>query len=500
LKPIASATSGLDSDVADIFVKSVLQGVNSPMKSERIRDPIHDLIVFDESGLIDAFAWELLKTPDMQRLRRIKQLGVSELVFPSASHTRFAHSVGVFHNARRLVQLIRRELSLERVAGSFLEERAKVALFASLLHDIGHGPFSHAFEEARKALAAERAGDTAPKAKIRKHEQFTADMIEDQSGQIGEILARAGVKAKDVADLIGAETPTDMYHAVVSSSLDADRLDYLVRDRYMTGTGAGAIDLEWLMDNVRVAEIDFSPPDADGGDPVYEHSFCLGYKARDAAEDFLLARYRLYTNVYFHKTTRGIEQLVSAFFRFTAREVTAKSQVTGLRDDHPLVRFFSPGGEDLANYRAMDDTVIWGAIHAVAVAGAGPAKEIADRILNRKKPTCLDIQHTFPEDPEKQRRLKHKIDQMFQPQLGESVFRDVAKLSIYGEIGGDDSRAQKRLMIQMADTNLKEITDFKDATVAGSDRQRMFERYYFLNEGDYKKAQDAVDSVRRRQT
>src|SRR5258708_26605962 len=173
--------------------------------------------------------------------------------------------------------------------GDFNQGRAKIALFAALLHDIGHGPFSHAFEEARKALAAER-GDTAAKTRVRNHEALTADMIEDKSGRVAEILESSGIAAKNVADLVAAEIPTDMYHAVVSSSFDADRLDYLVRDRYMTGTGAGAIDLDWLMDNIRVAQINFAP-DADSGDPIYEHSFCLGYNARDAAEDFLLARY-----------------------------------------------------------------------------------------------------------------------------------------------------------------------------------------------------------------
>jgi hypothetical protein len=466
------------------------------MKSQRIRDPIHGLIVFNNDGLVDEHVWALLNAPDVQRLRRIKQLGVSEFVFPSASHTRFSHSIGVFHNARRLVSIIKREIELKRVDGEFNEERAKIALFAALLHDIGHGPFSHAFEEARKALAAER-GDPAAKARVRNHEAFTADMIEDSSGQIAKILESSGIAAKSVADLVAAEIPTDMYHAVVSSSFDADRLDYLIRDRYMTGTGAGAIDLDWLMDNVRVAQINFAP-DADGGDPIYEHSFCLGYKARDAAEDFLLARYRLYTNVYFHKTTRGIEQMVSAFFRFVAREVADGGRIGGLPDDHPLVRFFSPGGDTIANYRALDDTVVWGAIHALAAAGASTAKNIAGRILNRDKPICLDIQQIFPEDIERQRRLKHALDAKFKSQLSEIIFRDSAKLSIYGEIGADDGRAQKRLMIQTADDNLKEITDFKDATVAGSDRQRAFERYYFLSEADFRIAQGAIDSVKGR--
>lgn len=463
-------------------------------KTQRIRDPIHGLIVFDDDGLVDEAVWALLSTVEMQRLRRVKQLGVSEFVFPSASHTRFSHSIGVFHNARRLVGIIRREIELKRVAGEFNEARAKVALFAALLHDIGHGPFSHAFEEARKALAAE----AAPKSKIRNHEAFTAEMIRDPAGEISKILAASGISADDVADLVAAETPADMYHAVVSSSFDADRLDYLLRDRYMTGTGAGAIDLDWLMDNVRVAEIDFSPPDADGTDPIYEHSFCLEHKARDAAEDFLLARYRLFTNVYLHKTTRGIEQMVSAFFRFVAHEVHGNGRVAGVVDDHPLVRFFSPGGEITANYKVLDDTVVWGAIHAIAMNGNGPSRTIANRILNRDRPLCLDIQNAFPEDVEGQRRLKHALDAKFKSQLSDSVFRDRAELSIYGEIGADDGRAQKRLMIRMPDQRLKKITDFKDATIAGSDRKRAFERYYFLSEADFRIAQSVIDSVRGR--
>jgi hypothetical protein len=467
------------------------------MKPQRIRDPIHGLIVFNDDGLVDESVWKLLNTPEVQRLRRIKQLGVSEFVFPSASHTRFSHSVGVFHNARRLVGIIEREIALNRVEGEFNSTRAKVALFAALLHDIGHGPFSHAFEEARKALAAERT--TEARTKIRNHEDFTAEMISDSSGEVSEILASAGVSAKDVADLVAAETPTDMYHAVVSSSFDADRLDYLVRDRYMTGTGAGAIDMDWLMDNVRVAAIDFSPADADGIDPVYEHSFCLEHKARDAAEDFLLARYRLFTNVYLHKTTRGIEQMVSAFFRLIAREVQTKGRVAGLQDDHLLVRFFSRGGDVIANYKGLDDTVVWGAVHAIATGGDDDAKNVAGRILNRERPICLDVQHMFPEDIEGQRRLKHALEAKFKSQLGDNVFRDVAKLSIYGEIGADDGRAQKRLMIRMPDLKLKEITDFKDATIADSVRQRSFERYYFLSEADFRIAQSAADSVRGRQ-
>src|SRR5262249_19767243 len=154
-------------------------------------------------------------------------------------------SVGVFHNARRLVTLIRREIKDKRVEGAFNHDRARVAVLAALLHDVGHGPFSHAFEEAQKAVAELRSKDKTTK--IKKHEDWTADIIESPSTRVHEILKPN--LAKEIADLLRADTPTDMYHAIVSSSFDADRLDYLQRDRYMTGTGIGAIDFGWLLDN-----------------------------------------------------------------------------------------------------------------------------------------------------------------------------------------------------------------------------------------------------------
>jgi len=114
--------------------------------SKRLRDPVHGLIVFDDMDPlgIDLLAWSLIDTPEFQRLRRIRQLGVSEFTFPGAVHTRFAHSIGVFHTARTLVQVITREMKRNQREPE--PEKAKVALIATLLHDLGHGPFSHTFD------------------------------------------------------------------------------------------------------------------------------------------------------------------------------------------------------------------------------------------------------------------------------------------------------------------------------------------------------------------
>lgn len=468
------------------------------MRTQRLRDPIHDMIVFDEQNYIDKAAWELLKTPDMQRLRRIKQLGVSEFIFPSATHNRFAHSVGVFHNARRLVKLIQREIKLERIDGNaFDQKRADISVLAALLHDIGHGPFSHAFEEARKAIAKDRSDNKKTNPKIEKHEDFSAKMIGDTSGKISKIISELDIDPQEIANLIGAEVPKDMYHAIISSSFDADRLDYLVRDRFMTGVGAGAIDTEWLMDNVRIASINSSPSGPDDEEDIKVYSFCFFHKARDAAEDFLLARYRLYTNVYFHKTTRGIEQMITAFFRLCAQYIDERKPILGLDNSHPLILFFQKGGETLENYRLLDDTIIWGAFRSVASNGEGMLRDLAQRIMNRDIPKCLDIQAKFPmsSDSDLRMNLKRKLKQKFHNKIGKSVFSDSANLSIYGEIGSDEDLAHKRLMILGQDGQKREITTMPNAMVQGE--TRAFERYYFLNEGEYKIAQDCADSIRK---
>lgn len=462
------------------------------MKTRRIRDPIHDLIIFDEADKVDEMAWDLLETPEFQRLRRIKQLGLSEFVYPGATHTRFAHSIGVFHLSRRLLRLIEREINADRVPGKINKRRAKVAVLAALVHDLGHGPFSHAFEEAQKSIAAQRGE------KRKKHEAWTGDIIMNPKGKVFEVLERNKGLANEIADLIRAETPRDMYHAIVSSSFDADRLDYVQRDRYMTGTGSAAIDLTWLLDNVQVADIDVSPS-SESGSPITTLSFCLGYRAREAAEDFLLARYRLYSTVYFHRVTRGLEQMLSSVFRSIADAIdNGDKSGLGLGEKHPLVKFFSPRGNKLDAYLALDDMIVWQAVDQLSKGRRKSVVDIARRLLKREKPWSIDIQIEFPDAPEKQRRARRMLDADFSRKLGKTVFRDEAKLTLYGEVGADDALAQKRLMIRLREGELREITNFNDAMVTGSDQQREFLRYYFLSESDHKVALKALESIKGR--
>jgi len=435
-----------------------------------------------------------LGTYEFQRLRRIKQLGLSEFVFPGATHSRFAHCVGVFHNARRLLKLINREIRLERAPGTFDKKRAEVAVLAALLHDLGHGPFSHAFEEARKSIAQRRG------TKSKSHEDWTGDIICNTGGDVFKLLEgrRSGLAA-EIADLIRAENPKDMYHAVVSSSFDADRLDYVQRDRYMTGTGSAAIDLTWLMDNARVADIDVSA--SGDGAPIFTHSFCLDIRAREAAEDFLLARYRLYSGVYFHRVTRGMEQMLALVLRAIAMSTEdGTTTKLGLDAAHPLAALLSPGGDtDIAAYLSIDDTIVWDTLRRIAASsdpGFKATAKVAQRILRRQQPKSIDVQWEFPNDAELQRRLRHKLNEQFKASLQTTVLRDDASLSLYGEIGADDDKAQKRLMILPSSGHPVEITTFRDAMVKPAPDKRQFLRYYFLIESEHGEAMSTVRGMR----
>ena len=167
----------------------------SEAKKQRIRDPVHGLIVFggkdEHRSETDRIAWKLLNTREFQRLRRIRQLGFSDLVYPGATHSRFAHSFGVYQTARRLVDVIARE--------KHDPDRERVTLLAALLHDIGHGPFSHAFE-----VSATAAGQSW------RHEDWSAEIIQGDTG-VNRVLRKVdGRLPEAIGALLKEEDPKDI--------------------------------------------------------------------------------------------------------------------------------------------------------------------------------------------------------------------------------------------------------------------------------------------------
>lgn len=342
-------------------------------KRQRVRDPLHNLIEFDEGDPFEGMLWRVIKTAPFQKLRRIRQLGFSDFVYPGATHSRFIHSLGVFHTARQLMRIVQR--FVPNKPGE--QVQAQAALAAALLHDVGHGPFSHAFEPLGKRRGWKLVGE---------HENHSEALIRStEPGAIGAILNgfREGF-ADMVADIVRGG-PATVYRAVVSSQFDADRLDYVRRDRLMCGTQLAGVDFEWLMANLEIGEL---PPDNTG---VRRQTFVLGPKAIYAAESFVTSVFQMYPTVYLHKTTRGAEKLAQAMLQRVAELVADNSiAATGLPENHPLTKLFKEP-ENLTVLSELDDSVILGALPLLRQSDDALVKDFATRLQTRRLFKAMDL-------------------------------------------------------------------------------------------------------------
>jgi uncharacterized protein len=249
---------------------------------KRIFDPIHHFIELDDAEIA------LLDTLPMQRLRRLRQLGLASFGFPAAEHTRFGHALGALAAGERVIASLRRHDEADYFAdeGDF-EAQRRLLRTSLLLHDVGHGPFSHASE-----------------AILGAHEGRTRAIL--ALPEISSALTRIGVDAGDVAALVTGkpESRFPVLKEIVSGpNLDADRMDYLLRDAYFTGIINGRYDSDQLIGSLR----------------VYRHGNVplLGVEARGvvALESFVLARYMMFATVYFHHTTRVFERILQEALR-----------------------------------------------------------------------------------------------------------------------------------------------------------------------------------------
>ena len=316
--------------------------------------------------------WRVIQTAPFQRLRRVRQLGFSEFVFPGATHSRFAHSLGVFHLARELMSVIERDPSKR-------PHQAHVALAAALVHDVGHGMFSHAFEDVGRKLGLSLA----------MHENVSDALIRDS--EITQVLSDLGKSfADEVADVIHNKKPGNLYDAVVSSQFDADRLDYMQRDRIMTGVQGSGVDARWILANLEVGTVPINADEEAAGEVS---TLVLGPKAFYAAEHYVLSLFQLYPNVYLHKTTRGLEKIFSALLmRLHKLLMTGKADLSGLPDSHPVMLFLAEP-TSLERATALDDSVFWGSLYMMCGASDEIVKNYARRLHHRKHLKCIDVRH-----------------------------------------------------------------------------------------------------------
>ncbi len=248
--------------------------------SERIyRDPVHNIIRLRSDTDDGRLLIRLIDTPEFQRLRRIKQLGLGLYTYQGAEHSRFTHSLGALHLMARILDRLRESNKISP------EDRA-AAQAAALLHDVGHGPFSHAMEAVLGF----------------HHEEWTVRAVTSDETEIGQALrAHSPDLPRRVASIIEGTFKPAALAQLVSSQLDVDRMDYLLRDSLMTGAKYGLYDLEWIINALQIDE---------DGDRIY-----VAARGVFAVEEYLQARYYMFRQVYFHRTLRSAEVVLRSALR-----------------------------------------------------------------------------------------------------------------------------------------------------------------------------------------
>ncbi len=330
-----------------------------------INDPIHGFIELTE------IETKIIDSAPYQRMRRIKQLSGGHFVYPTAEHTRFGHCIGALFLASKLAQQLLPEIGL----GDDVIQDVRIG---ALLHDIGHGPFSHVFEE---ALVEHRGLN---------HEDVTEWIIKESI--LGDILEDGGVSRKRIADLVRGRwnKKIDSVPAgIVAGQIDVDKMDYLVRDSFYCGVSYGLIDVDRLIDSAEVGE-------------NYLIEFSLA--ARGALEAFLVARYEMFMNVYYHKAVRSVEVML-------VKLMTAADTALGLTTFKTPEEFLELDDISLiSRIRNLDPTISADAAEAVKM-----VTRLDSRVLY--KPAFEKVLHT---DDKFVSKILTKRD------VRESIERDIA--------------------------------------------------------------------------
>ena len=312
-----------------------------------LRDPIHNYIYIQHQVILD-----LINTREFQRLRRIRQLGVANYVFHGAEHSRFTHSVGVYEITRKICDLFQRNYpSKEKGDGLWDDDERLVALCAALLHDVGHGAYSHTFEHIFHT----------------NHEKMTTEIITSSHSEVNAVLRKVAPDFPEkVASVIEKSYPNPQVVQMISSQIDADRMDYLLRDSYFTGTNYGTFDLTRIL---RVMK-------------PYSDGISFDMSGMHAVEDYIVSRFQMYQQVYFHPVSRSIEVILSHLLK-RAKYLYKNGKTNCLGPTNLLFPFFEDNFS-LSDYLKLDDGVLNSYFSLWQDSDDKILSDLADRFLNRK--------------------------------------------------------------------------------------------------------------------
>jgi HD superfamily phosphohydrolase len=370
--------------------------MSNPHRVYEIRCPVHGFIALND------WEWSVINHPAFQRLRRIRQLAWTDYVYPGAMHTRFEHSLGVMHVATLLydaicsksAEILKSDLAYNKDG---LGRDRQLVRFAALLHDTGHAPFSHASEE---LFPKRNAGDRY------EHEDYSVAIIRSELRETIEnhdLNANYGLHAEDIAALVEGSARAKQpifWRVLISGQLDADKMDYLLRDSYHAGVSYGKFDFKRIVSTIRaIRSTDGQPPRlgvSDGG--------------LHAAEGLVLARYFMFTQVYFHKTR-------------VAYDVHLRKALTAMLDNKV---FPKPTGKSLKSYLEWDD---WKVCGLLASGKGGPHGE---RLRNR------DHYRRVYKTPEVSGKKDFEVLQKIRAKLGGLVSAEASASKSWYETGLPD--------------------------------------------------------------
>ena len=387
--------------------------LNRNNKKKIFNDPVYGFI-----SIPDEFIFDLIQHPYMQRLRRIMQLGMSHLVYPGALHTRFHHVLGAMHLMTIAIATIRRK------GHEITSEEERAVLIAILLHDIGHGPFSHALEYDIVCGVS--------------HEEISGFFIERLSKEFGKDMDHALLIFKN-------EHPKPFLHQLVSSQLDMDRLDYLNRDSFYTGVSEGIVGSDRLIEMIN----------------VHNGNLVLEEKGIYSIEKFIVARRLMYWQVYLHKTVVAAEFMLIHTLRRAKELVKSGDEIFG----SPTLMYFLKNDVKQANFKQdstildrfadLDDYDILGAIKVWQTHSDKVLSTLSKRLVNRDLFKIEISKEKFSE--ERIKLEKELVRQQFNLQEDEIDF------FVYTDILSNNAYNQNKQNINMLMKN-GEIVDLSKAS------------------------------------
>ncbi len=373
-----------------------------------LRDPIHEYIHIE-----DQLIWDLLACREVQRLKRIHQLGTTYQVYHTAEHSRFSHSLGVYEIVRRMVN------EINGIDEILTQEDKLSVMAAGLLHDIGHGPFSHIFETISKI----------------SHETITQRLILEDS-EVHYVLEKSqkGL-SKKVASILNHTHPKSVLSQFVSSQLDADRMDYLLRDAYFTGTSYGQYDLERILRTFKVTQDKLTVKESG------VHSI----------EDYIMARYHMYYQVYYHPVGRSVEAILIAFFK---RLKDLIHQDPSIIDHYPMFKMIW-GNSDLDAFFRLDEAACFYGFQLATQDEDAILKDLGLRLLNRHLFDYKDVSNQIQRD-----EIRHLVEKTYDSRY--YFYQDEMSSRPYSPYQEDESL----IYITMTDGTIKELSQVSNIVAA----------------------------------